>query len=206
MEKELSKCTQAPHLNKNKNKIIKQEFFERQKLYSETTKKKKDKLKEDINRKKEKEEEEIKKAKNKLHKKRKKDNNDKDEGEWVNRLYKEDVIKRKDQKKLMDELYTPSFTPHTDLAKKGGQTNKSEVFDRLYNDNKNDKPLTIDTKLLCVTLNDKKSEEIFRNKIFKKQKKKCASVDKDQKNSKNKNKNKKRNKSINNKNNDDEES
>ena len=39
MEQELKICTKTPHLNKNKNKAIKKEFFERQKEYSENAKK-----------------------------------------------------------------------------------------------------------------------------------------------------------------------
>ena len=54
MEKELSKCTKIPQLIKNKNIVIKKEFLERQKDYSENVNKKKEKILETIKMKKKK--------------------------------------------------------------------------------------------------------------------------------------------------------
>ena len=80
----------------------------------------------------------------------------------------------------MDELSVPTFMPNLKPKKRNNQKNESDVFDRLYNENKKEDDIaTIDTNSLLVTLDDKECENIMRNKIFKKKKRKCASMEKD---------------------------
>ena len=112
----------------------------------------------------------------------KKANRDKEDNEaWVNRLYKDDIQKRTNKKKLVDDLYNPALTnPAYKQKKNNNDKIKNNTYVRI---NKKKKPKNEekifnndDTDNLLVTLDNEQKQIKMRNMIFGKQKRKNASA------------------------------
>ena len=93
------------------------------------------------------------------------------EEDLINRLYKEDVHKRKYKKELMNEMFKPIFIPNYKPDNNIMKKNRNLVYEKLLGNEEGIDEHSEITKQLKENLHNEESKELVRNKIFKNRKK-----------------------------------
>lgn len=168
--------------NKGGEDKLPKKFLTRQKELNDKLNQKKKKLIEENEKKKEKEYKKII-SESIITKKNKKFKRNKSDDQFIDRLYKQDVKKRKMERDYMQNIFLPTFKPNVPkkkLNKSMDKINQIETVLNKYNEKQNPQ-LLIDYFTKNNNKKNEDSENLFRQKIFhkfvKKSKKRSNSVD-----------------------------
>ena len=168
--------------NKGGEEKLSKKFLTRQKELNDKLNQKKKKLIEENEKKKEKEYKKII-SESIITKKNKKFKRNKSDDQFIDRLYKQDVKKRKMERDYMQNIFLPTFKPNVPkkkLNKSMDKINQIETVLNKYNEKQNPQ-LLIDYFTKNNNKKNEDSENLFRQKIFhkfvKKSKKRSNSVD-----------------------------